>query len=79
MNTNEITTIFFKSYMLSANCRTILDADTRVPLIGVSIVIAGSDPLIGTVSDAAGDFHFYDLPVGRYDLEVYYWVMSLRL
>ena len=50
----------------------ILDADTRVPLIGVSIVIAGSDPLIGTVSDAVGAFHFYTLPVGRYDLEVYY-------
>ncbi len=50
----------------------ILDADTRVPLIGVSIVIAGSDPLIGTVSDTIGAFHFHHLPVGRYDLTVYY-------
>ena len=50
----------------------ILDADTRVPLIGVSIIIAGSDPLIGTVSDTMGAFHFHLLPVGRYDLTVYY-------
>jgi hypothetical protein len=50
----------------------ILDADTRVPLIGVSIVITGSDPLIGTVSDARGAFRFHHLPVGRYDLTVYY-------
>ena len=50
----------------------IMDADTRMPLIGVSIVIAGSDPLIGTVSYAAGAFHFHNLPVGRYELNVYY-------
>ena len=50
----------------------ILDADTRVPLVGVSIVIAGSDPMIGTVSDASGEFRFQELPVGRYDLDVYY-------
>mgnify|MGYP002396406150 FL=1 len=43
----------------------ILDADTRVPLVGVSIVMAGSDPMIGTVSDAAGAFRFLQLPVGR--------------
>ena len=51
---------------------TILDADTRVPLIGVSIIIADSDPLIGTVSNTVGAFHFHNLPVGRYDLWVQY-------
>ena len=50
----------------------IVDADTRVPLVGVSIVIAHSDPLIGTVSDASGAFHFQPLPVGRYDLNIFY-------
>lgn len=50
----------------------ILDADTRIPLIGVSIVLAGSDPMIGTVSDTIGAFRFKNLPVGRYDLNVYY-------
>jgi len=50
----------------------VLDADTRIPLIGVSIVIAGSNPLIGTVSGQNGAFHFHRLPVGRYDLNIYY-------
>ncbi len=42
----------------------ILDADTRVPLIGVSIVIAGSDPMIGTISDARGRLPFLRSPGG---------------
>jgi hypothetical protein len=50
----------------------VLDADTRIPLTGVSVVIAGSNPLIGTVSDENGAFHFQRLPVGRYDLNIYY-------
>jgi hypothetical protein len=50
----------------------IVDADSRVALIGVSIVIAGSDPLIGTLRDAAGGFHFHNITVSRYDLNVYH-------
>ena len=49
----------------------VLDADTRIPLTGVSVVIDGSNPLIGTVSDENGAFHFHRLPVGRYDLNIY--------
>ncbi len=51
---------------------TVIDADSRIPLIGVSIVIADSDPLRGTVTDSNGEFRFEGLHVGRYSLNFHY-------
>lgn len=50
----------------------VIDADSRIPLVGVSVVIANSDPLVGTVTDVNGEFRFAGLYAGRYDLNVYY-------
>lgn len=46
------------------------DAETGVSLPGATIVILGSDPLIGTVTDLDGRFRIEKVPVGRYDLSI---------
>jgi len=51
---------------------TVIDADSKVPLIGVSIVIVNSDPVKGVITNTNGEFCFEDLHTGRYDLNVYY-------
>jgi hypothetical protein len=45
-----------------------LDGLTELPLPGVTVIILGSDPLIGTTTDIDGHFRFERLPVGRVDL-----------
>ena len=51
---------------------TLVDKDSKMPLFGASVVIAGSDPQIGTITDDNGNFNFGKLPVGRYDIIIYY-------
>ena len=48
----------------------ILDHDSKQPLTNASIVIIGSDPLIGAISNFEGNFIIEDVPVGRYDLKI---------
>jgi hypothetical protein len=50
----------------------VIDKDSKIPLIGVTLYIEDSDPIIGTVTDIEGDFRFDNLPVGRYDIIVKY-------
>ncbi len=50
----------------------ILDQQTLYPLPGATVVIVGSDPLIGTISDTLGHFKFPHLPIGQYQLRVSY-------
>ncbi|MBL7951517.1 MAG: TonB-dependent receptor [Flavobacteriales bacterium] len=49
---------------------TILDTDTRQPMIGASVVVIGSDPIIGTTTDFDGKFAINNVPTGRVDLQV---------
>lgn len=49
---------------------TVLDADTRVPLVGATVLVVGSDPLIGTTTDLDGRFILAQVPVGRIGLQV---------
>lgn len=51
----------------------VLDKDTRIPLIGVSILLLGdSSSFKGTVSDINGDFELKEVPVGRHELKFTY-------
>jgi len=50
----------------------VVDADIRVSLPGATIVLLGTDPLIGTVTDIDGNFRIGNVPVGRYDIQVSY-------
>lgn len=46
----------------------VLDADAEYPLIGASIILQGSDPLIGSIADLEGNFRLENVPVGRQTL-----------
>jgi len=51
---------------------SILDADSKLPLIGAQVVISSLDPKVGTVTDVRGNFRFEKIPIGRIDLQVTY-------
>jgi hypothetical protein len=48
----------------------VVDADTKTKLPGVRIVVVGSEPIIGAVSDANGFFQIQHVPVGRVNFRV---------
>ena len=50
----------------------VVDKDAQVPLIGVNVVVAGSQPLLGASTDNNGRFVIEDVPVGRVTLQVTY-------
>jgi len=49
---------------------TIADRVSQSTLIGASIVIENSNPLIGTTTDIDGNFKLQNVPVGRYNLKI---------
>ena len=51
---------------------TIYDQNTHEPLIGATVVVQNSDPVIGTTTDEKGHFSFPNLRLGRVTLEVSY-------
>ncbi|MGE5425042.1 MAG: TonB-dependent receptor [Syntrophothermus sp.] len=51
---------------------TILDRATQSPLIGATIVLVGSEPVQGTVSDENGNFHLEQVSIGKKQLKVTY-------
>lgn len=51
---------------------TVLDKDTRAPLFGANVVVIGSDPFIGGITDIEGNFRLENVPVGRQNLKVTY-------
>jgi len=50
----------------------IVDQDSQAPLIGANILVVGSSPLIGSVTDTEGNFRLSAVPVGRVTLQVTY-------
>lgn len=51
---------------------TVLDIDSKTPLIGASIVIIGTMPLVGTMTNGRGEFRIENVPVGRVSLKLTY-------
>ena len=51
---------------------TIIDQDTRSPLIGATVQIDGTDPIVGTITDVNGEFRLSDVILGRISLVVSY-------
>ena len=49
---------------------TVIDFDTKVPLIGSSVIIIDSDPFQGVITDAEGKFRLENVPVGRIQLKI---------
>jgi len=50
---------------------TVRDKDTQETLIGVSVIVLGSDPILGVVTDLEGNYKL-EIPVGSYNLEASY-------
>ena len=49
---------------------TVVDADTKETLIGATVMLLNSDPIIGTSCDINGHFVLQNVPVGRQDIQV---------
>lgn len=50
----------------------IVDEDSKLPLIGATVVIQGSDPFVGTITNVDGNFRLENIPIGRIDLQFSY-------
>ena len=48
----------------------VLDKESQVSLPGANVVILGTNPVIGTVSDMDGNFRLENVPVGRYTIQI---------
>lgn len=47
----------------------VLDKDSESPLIGATILVSNTSPVIGTISNANGEFVLENVPVGRCEIE----------
>jgi len=50
----------------------VLDMDTKVPLVGVNVLLGSEGPEKGTSTDENGYFRFDNVPVGRHDIQCSY-------
>ena len=50
----------------------IKDIDSQLPLVGVTIMILDSDPIIGTSTNELGQFKLENVPIGRINLRCSY-------
>ena len=46
----------------------VIDKQSQVPLIGVSIQLVNSNPLLGAISNDKGEFKILNVPIGRWQL-----------
>ncbi|MBC6492064.1 carboxypeptidase regulatory-like domain-containing protein [Flavihumibacter stibioxidans] len=49
---------------------TVLDYASNAPLPFATVVVLGTNPVIGAITDSSGNFQIQNIPVGRYDLQV---------
>lgn len=50
----------------------VTDQDAKSPLIGATVRVIGSDPVLGSVTDLDGNFRIEQVPVGRASLVITY-------
>ncbi len=67
-------TFIFSIFFLSTMAQTqvvkgkVNDAKSNSTLIGVTVIVANTDPLIGTTTDLDGNFKIESVPIGRHEL-----------
>ncbi len=67
-----ITTQVFAAEQTQTIRGTVKDKLTQIALPGANVLIPGSDPLIGTVTDLNGRFVLENVPIGRVDISITY-------
>lgn len=60
----------FSQNLTSVIRGTVTDKVSQATLVGVNIILVGSEPIIGTTTDINGDFRLENVPVGRQILKV---------
>lgn len=50
----------------------IVDEDSKTPLIGANVILPGTNPLRGAVTDINGNYRFDNVPLGRVHVQVRY-------
>ena len=70
-----VITLFIAGHSFSQNLTqtvrgSLKDKQTFEPLIGAKIIIVGTDPLIGAVSDMDGKFRLENVPAGRQQIAI---------
>lgn len=48
----------------------VVDQDSQVPLVGVTVWLPDTDPLLGGITDMDGIFRIHSVPVGRINLQL---------
>ncbi len=48
---------------------SIIDKDSEYPIIGVNVIVLGSNPVIGGTTDVNGYFSIKNVPIGRHSLK----------
>jgi hypothetical protein len=49
---------------------TIIDQDSQTPIVGASVMIVDSNPIIGSLTDENGNYRLNNVPIGRITLKV---------
>ena len=63
---------FAQTVLKSTIQGTVTDNQTQTPLLGATVVIVDSDPVIGTITDNQGHFRLPPVQIGQYQLKVTY-------
>ena len=69
---SQLSNAFSQSELTQTVRGKIVDADSKMPLIGATVVVDLSQPLKGTTTDIDGDFRLDGVPVGRHNFKVTY-------
>ena len=48
----------------------VVDIDSKISIPGANVVIINTEPLLGTTTDADGNFKIEKVPVGRYSIQI---------
>jgi hypothetical protein len=71
--TLTILSFFTRAQELTQTIRgTLKDQDTQAALIGATVQLAGTNPVVGTIADMNGEFRINNVPLGRVTLLINY-------
>mgnify|MGYP000501213221 CR=1 FL=1 len=68
-----LSTFLINAQDLTQNIKgKVIDNSSKQPIAFATVVIIGTDPIIGTTSDMDGNFIIENVAIGRYDLQISY-------